>query len=242
MYCPNCGSDVEVKNGYCTACGTAVNTRLCPKGHVMDPSWTECKYCPPGSGAAWAGASAPAGKGRTLVEGVAAASPLPGGFVKGATLLEDSPAGFGGGGGAPGKGRTFVDPALKKGDKAKTVFDQGGASSTAAAKKAFPKLVGWLVSFSHDESGADYRVREGRNAIGADRNDCEIAISEDQSISTKHASLMYRDGRFQLRDNDSTNGTYVNGQDIFGEGSVTLKDGDTIRFGSTECTLYVIDK
>lgn len=243
MYCPNCASDVEVRNGYCTKCGTAVNTRLCPKGHVMDPSWTECKYCPPGSSAPSSGQGAPPGtKGRTLIESGSMGSPPPGGFVKGATLLEDSPKGAGMGGGVPGKGRTVVDPTLKKGNKGKTVFDPGVAAPGTQKKEVLPKLVGWLVSFSHDSSGVDYRIREGRNVIGADHGECDVAVTEDQSISTKHAFLMYRDGRFQLRDNDSTNGTYVNEQDIFGEGSVTLNDGDKIRFGGTECTLFVIDK
>ena len=30
---------------------------------------------------------------------------------------------------------------------------------------------------------------------------------------------MFRDGSFLLRDSDSTNGTYLNGKDIFGEGA-----------------------
>lgn len=251
MYCANCRIEVEAPNGYCSRCGMAINARLCPNGHVMDPSWSECKYCPPGAQAKPAAGGF--GKGRTVVEGPGGglASPPAGGFVKGATLLEDPVAS-----GFSGKGRTVVEGAGPKGPSApesgagrgkqRTVFDPGlaGAAAGAPAEKVpaapKPKLVGWLVTFSLDASGADFRVREGRNVIGADSADCDIVLSGAPSVSGRHAVLMFREGRFQLRDNDSTNGTYVNGEDVFGQGAVTVKDRDRIRVGEVELLLVAL--
>lgn len=247
MYCSNCQTDVEVKNGYCSRCGTAMSARLCPNGHVMDPSWSECRYCTP---------SAKSGgvKGQTLVEAEGGESPAPGGFVKGATLLEEPVSGHGTKGrtlvegsggqveGASLKGQTVVDTGGPGtgGSKKRTVFDPGLADGKTAAPQQLPKLVGWLVTFSLDPSGTDFRLREGRNVIGADPDECDLVIKNDDSVSGQHAVVMFREGQFQIRDNDSTNGTYVNGRDIFGEGAVMIQNLDRIRLGNVELVLYAI--
>lgn len=231
MYCVNCRADVEDAGGYCPKCGMSFRTRSCPKGHVMDPSWTECLHCK-------------SGKGRTLVESPGAPVKGSGGdFTKGATLLE---------GGRPGgaKGKTVADgdgagagggyqkPSGQRGKKDRTVFDPG--TGQKAMEKQARKLVGWLVTFSHDQAGQDYRLEEGPNRIGNDAEECDICIGQDETVSRVHAILMFRDAAYQIRDNDSTNGTYVNGEDIFGKGAVRLKQGDKIRVGVTEFTLYIL--
>lgn len=237
MFCSNCRAEVQAVNGYCSRCGISASARLCPNGHVMDPTWSECRYCP-GAGAG----AAPGSKGRTLVE-----SPTqgpPGGFVKGATLLEGTPSGVPGGQSRPVgsfKARTMVDAGTGRAGKPRTVFDPGTAREPGVAHAAAqPRLTGWLVSFSTDPSGSDFRLREGRNVIGVDAGECEVALTGVTSVSSRHAVIMVRDGKFQLRDNDSTNGTYVNGQDIFGQGAVELSDRDSIRVGEVELVLVVL--
>lgn len=236
MRCPTCKSDVDGTNGYCNRCGTSLTARLCPRGHLMDPSWAECRYCSPQGGA---GNAAPGSKGRTVVENP---GPRPGGFIAGATLLE---------GGLPGKGATVVERgggsgafsgAKPPGGKAATVFDPGPAGQVAGAtpRGPRPRLAGWLVSFSTDPSGDDFRLHEGRNVIGSDASECEVALPGEASVSGKHAVVIFRDGVFQVRDNDSTNGTYVNGEDIFGKGAVVLKNLDRLRIGKVDFVLYAI--
>lgn len=223
MLCPNCRSEIDASAKVCTKCGCAVEARLCPNGHVMDTSWTTCLYCSPPA-ARWQ-------KGRTVVE--SGAAPAGGGsFVRGATLLDGERAPL------PGKGGTIVESGGAAG-KHRTVFDPGSAPSAASASgRALPRLVGWLVTFSHAPSGDDYRLREGRNVIGADSRDCDVAINNDSGMSAKHAVIMVRDGRFLIRDNDSTNGTYVNDIDIFGKESLELHPGDRVRVGGTEFVVH----
>lgn len=90
------------------------------------------------------------------------------------------------------------------------------------------KLVGWLVSFTMDALGTDFKLREGRNIIGSD-NACDIVIPDSQ-VSGKHLTILYRMGDFKFKDELSTNGTFIN-EEFIEEGN--LKDGDTIRIGQT---------
>lgn len=53
----------------------------------------------------------------------------------------------------------------------------------------------------------------------------------DKSVSRRHAELTPDDGRWLVRDLDSANGTFVNGQQIHQR--VELRPGDQIRCGST---------
>ncbi|MFM7376162.1 MAG: FHA domain-containing protein [Chthoniobacterales bacterium] len=53
---------------------------------------------------------------------------------------------------------------------------------------------------------------------------------DDGSVSGHHAELAVRDGGAVLVDKDSTNGTFLNGEQVTGE--VPLNEGDEIYFGS----------
>jgi len=55
--------------------------------------------------------------------------------------------------------------------------------------------------------------------------------TEDTEISRQHAKIIYREGRWWLEDNGSTNGTYLNGRRIFEP--ILLQPNDEIRLGGT---------
>ncbi|GHT39389.1 peptide-binding protein [Bacteroidia bacterium] len=92
------------------------------------------------------------------------------------------------------------------------------------------KLVGWLVTYSFDAMGVDYKLYEGRNIIGRDA-DCNITVN-DKLMSGKHATLLFRSGKYSLTDSQSSHGTFVNDTDIDLEPHY-IKDGDIIRMGET---------
>jgi hypothetical protein len=91
------------------------------------------------------------------------------------------------------------------------------------------KLVGWLVSFTIDANGVDFRLFEGRNIIGSDPA-CDIVVSNDHTISLKHLTILYRMGVFKFKDELSTNGTFIN-DEFMEEGN--LVDGDIVKVGNT---------
>ena len=57
----------------------------------------------------------------------------------------------------------------------------------------------------------------------------DVALDEG-SVSSRHAELVVQDGGVILRDLDSTNGTFLNGEQVTGEHP--LNEGDEIYFGS----------
>lgn len=73
--------------------------------------------------------------------------------------------------------------------------------------------------------------------IGRD-GDCDLAL-EDPTVSRSHAILQRSiepgDGTWLLTDEDSTNGTRVNGWRV--RGTVPVRAGDVVRFGDAEYTL-----
>ena len=66
--------------------------------------------------------------------------------------------------------------------------------------------------------------------LGAD-NKCDIMIS-DSEVSGHHATILYRSGKFKIKDEFSTNGTLIDGNEI--EDQTELEDGNTITLGKTD--------
>jgi len=91
------------------------------------------------------------------------------------------------------------------------------------------KLVGWLVTFSLDNLGTGYELFEGRNSIGRDEG-CNITVN-DRMISGKHATILFRNDQFRVKDEMSAHGTFVNNKEI-GFEPYELQDGDIIKMGN----------
>ena len=90
------------------------------------------------------------------------------------------------------------------------------------------KLVGWLVTFSNNEYGQDFKIYAGKNKIGSGAGS-DIMIN-DPSVSAEHTTILFRENEFLIKDNFSTNGTKINGVTI-DEGK--LKEGDDLKLGNT---------
>jgi pSer/pThr/pTyr-binding forkhead associated (FHA) protein len=71
----------------------------------------------------------------------------------------------------------------------------------------------------------------GRNETSA------ISIKDDPLVSRKHALIEHINGAYQLSDQNSTNGTYLNNQPVPKGQKLTLKPGDVIRVGKTEISI-----
>ncbi|MBI3952088.1 MAG: FHA domain-containing protein [Acidobacteria bacterium] len=97
-----------------------------------------------------------------------------------------------------------------------------------------PAVVGCLIGLSGRDQGEGFWIRDGVNKLG--RNiQCHVVLNDD-SVSDDHATIRHHDGGFYLKDNDSTNGTFVNQSNAPLMEKYELKDHDTIRFGNAVYT------
>jgi len=153
--------------------------KLCANGHLMDPAWETCPYCP-----------------------------------------------------ATNTPRPDLAPTMR----AEDVAAQPAAAPVAEARKTEmidrPLLIeglGWLVGIAAINKGQTHRIDGERTTVGAD-HECDIVLSSDH-VSERHASLRFQESAFVVTDLDSTNGTFLNDDEVQ-QGQ--LSDGDRIRFGSEE--------
>jgi hypothetical protein len=77
--------------------------------------------------------------------------------------------------------------------------------------------------------GAIFAVGDGLTCIG--RSPLRIVQLADADVSRKHAEIVRRGDRYVLRDMNTPNGTFLNGERIRGE--VSLAHGDELRLGRT---------
>jgi hypothetical protein len=70
-------------------------------------------------------------------------------------------------------------------------------------------------------------------------DECSITISHP-SVSSKHATITFFDGRFSVADHGSTNHTFVNGHQIQPGSAVPIDSNTAVTFGAVPC-LFVCD-
>jgi hypothetical protein len=159
--------------------------RVCPNGHVMDPSWDMCPYCQQMQEAMMRGGGGGGG-------GMAFAG---GGAGGGPEMMMSAPAG--------GTVMVNVDQ-VGSGNSTR-----GGRSGNQDKKR---EVCGWLVALNGTHKGEDFVLRIGKNVIGS-AADVDVCIT-DKKVSRKHATIRYEAGEFQIVDLDSSNGTFVNDEKV----------------------------
>ena len=79
-----------------------------------------------------------------------------------------------------------------------------------------------------------YEIKNGVTIIGSASEKVDCVISQ-KGISRVHAKITDEDGKFYLKDMNSTNGTMVNGRMLSCYEICEVKGGDRIQLGNTEC-------
>ena len=221
--------------------GKALTTveQRCPECHnALDPRWTKCPYCEaaknasrqstrlgPDPAAQPAPQATQATRGPTLVDmgGMdtvapsASASPV---NAAAATMAPEP--------GSPGGGRrhTVVEPV------------SDGSLGVERHVGGGRRITGIVTTFTWSRLGQLYVVRDGRNYAGsgvvsADNNaPCEILVPEDRTMSSAHFLILCQSGKYIISDNFSTNGTFLNGDQIDTRG-IELPDNAVIKAGAT---------
>jgi serine protease Do len=86
-----------------------------------------------------------------------------------------------------------------------------------------------LVFMTGSRAGTAFELEEAEVSIGRKADRSITFGSEDLLVSGTHATLLYRDGQYVLRDDGSRNGTFVNAEKVHER---VLEDGDVVQFGA----------
>jgi pSer/pThr/pTyr-binding forkhead associated (FHA) protein len=90
-----------------------------------------------------------------------------------------------------------------------------------------------LVILSEGLTGKSHELKVEKTTIGrVEDNTFQI---QEPSISSHHCEVILRGADVVVHDLNSTNGTFVNGQQVTGE--AVLKPGQIVRFGQVELRL-----
>ena len=200
--------------------------KTCSRGHIYDPAiyGENCPFCPQSTVAIpsyGSGTVGNFGSGGTELNQVSGGT-IPGGTIPGGTtpIGPTIPMGGGNYGGGGGIGTVIrpVNPEIT------------GPSGR--------RITGLFVTYDTKPEGEVFHILEGRNYIGRDTSS-DISIQLDSQISGKHFSVLYRvaDGKFKFRDEQSSNGTFLN-EVLTDEGE--LNTFDIIRIGQVRLVFIAI--
>ncbi len=89
-----------------------------------------------------------------------------------------------------------------------------------------------LIILSEDKRGTSFPLLKEEVTIGRATN-ADFCI-QDPTISGHHCTVIQTGDGWSVRDEGSTNGTRVNGDDVEGEQIVPLNQGDMLQVGSVE--------
>lgn len=83
-----------------------------------------------------------------------------------------------------------------------------------------------------------FQVPLERNIIvGRKQGVCNIVLDYDKSVSSRHCEICVRDGKFYIKDLQSSNGTFVNGSRVVSEAEIF--SGNIIKLGRLEMKFEV---
>ena len=200
----------------------------CDNGHLYDPKQhQECPYCPrptvPGTAESSRKTPTANMEKATVAETTVEASPTtPGGgatFVEGAAPSPPPPQPP-----AEGQGTVVEQPQPPSGEGRQTRV------LTEADQEKIMPIFAWLVVLEGRQQYQVFRIEKEQTYVGGSA-ECDIVIDDDY-VSSEHASIRYRDGKFFITDLDSKNGTFVNKSEPDARiDRVELKDGDEVYIG-----------
>lgn len=85
-----------------------------------------------------------------------------------------------------------------------------------------------IVIQSGPNKGQQFQINRDNLIIGRQEGD---VIIKDDTISRRHAEIIKNKGKYFIRDNNSTNGTYINNNRV---NQSPLSNGDIIRLGNIQ--------
>ena len=95
-----------------------------------------------------------------------------------------------------------------------------------------------LIVRAGDEIDKSFDLIQDKNIVGRDP-DSDIVI-DDIEVSRNHLTIIRKGNTFQVEDQNSTNGTFINGRKL--EKPSEIKNGDLISLGQNNVLEFVYEK
>lgn len=213
IICTSCREENPPDAKFCIACRSPLPTsgkRVCARGHRLDPTWKECPFCkaveaPAASQIHDLQPRVERNKTRhTMVE-----------VQSHAAAAQPTPYAA-----AQHSAVPLESPASR----------HTQVSVQQPAPQRGP-IVGALVAKREDGEQGIFPLFLGRNTIGSDPR-ASIVLTQDHSVSGKHAVLLVTENKIWVDDCLSTNGTEINGRVI--EEKTAVDTMDTLQVGTTQ--------
>ena len=87
-------------------------------------------------------------------------------------------------------------------------------------------------------SGQQFQIKADGDYIGRDGGSAQIVIG-DPRISKRHLWIGVKGGRVVITDQNSRNGTFVNGRRLTSGQAHHLHDGESVRIGTSEFRIMI---
>lgn len=116
--------------------------------------------------------------------------------------------------------------------KIKAIPSEEDSESTVFRQVAVPEASGWMIQGLHPSLKNKRFPVDGTEVLGRS-SDCELSFSNDR-LSRKHAQFKLLDGVLFIKDLDSSNGVFHNGEKV---SQAKLANGDTLAFDKLEFTV-----
>ena len=87
----------------------------------------------------------------------------------------------------------------------------------------------FLLVLKGPERGREFEIKKSPFILGRDEK-ADVPLPLD-SVSRRHAMISYKEGKYLIKDMDSTNGTIINGSFLKRGKEIILNDKDKIGIG-----------
>ena len=147
--------------------------------------------------------------------------------------------------------RTIVGEVPPQGGRRETKTmpsEAAGGAGGQGSESDTRRIVGVLVTYTWRPQGQLFPIREGRNFLGRGEissepvpRDCDVQIPQDAKMSAEHALILCRHGSYEIIDQETTNGTFLNGTLLRANESTALPNHAALQTGSTVWTFLTIE-
>ena len=144
--------------------------------------------------------------------------------------------------GGAGSGAAPVPPFQTGGQRPPyTVPSDGGGATTvlggdggAGETTVLGGSTSAAASLTRTKNGETVRINRNEFVIGKERSKVDYCVSDNGSVSRRHAKIMARGGKYYVVDLGSTNCTYLNGAKVSPNMETEIHNGDKLKFSDEE--------